>query len=178
MQSKALEILVGFFFCVGVSAIFILTFRVASLNVGGANAYHVTAAFENIGGLKQGAVVTMAGVHIGRVQQVVMNKQNFEAEVTMAISNEFNNLPKDSNAKILTAGVLGEQYIGLEPGGDADSLKDGDKIKFTQSAVVLENLIGQFMAQKASEGSKDSGGSNGAGDKPAGAAPAQQGPRK
>jgi phospholipid/cholesterol/gamma-HCH transport system substrate-binding protein len=183
MQSRALEILVGFFFSLGVAAIFVLTFRVASVGgLAGGRGYHVLASFENIGGLKPGAQVTLAGVRIGRVQNIQINKDNFEADVTMAIGTDFDNIPKDSNAKILTAGVLGEQYIGLEPGGDPDSLKEGDKIKFTQSAVVLENLIGQFMAQKASEGSKDSGGGkdsggNGnGGDKPG--APATQGPRK
>jgi len=164
MQSKALELLVGFFFLVGVSAVFILTFRVASLSGPSASkAYHVTATFENIGGLKKGGAVTLAGVRIGRVKGVVIDPQSFEAKVTLDIDNEFNNIPKDSNAKILTAGLLGEQYIGLEPGGDEQSLKDGDQIKFTQSALVLENLIGQFVVSMSQnkdakkESAKDTG---------------------
>ena len=152
MPSKALEVLVGFFFCLGVAAVFILTFRVASLSsVGSGKAYHVTAVFENIGGLKRGGPVTVAGVRVGRVRDITVDRNSFEAKVTLELSNQFDNIPKDSNAKILTAGLLGEQYVGLEPGGDDQSLKDGDTIKFTQSALVLENLIGQFvvsMSQK------------------------------
>lgn len=160
MQSKALEILVGFFFALGVGAIFILTFRVASLNsVGAGESYRVTAAFENIGGLKYGAAVTLAGVRIGRVREIVIDPATFEAKVTLEISNEYSNIPKDTGANIFTAGLLGEQYIGLAPGGDEETLADGDEIMFTQSALVLENLIGQFLVSKASEsggGSADS----------------------
>ena len=152
MQSKALEILVGFFFTLGVAAIFILTFRVASLNSGGAeDSYSVSASFENIGGLRSGAAVTMAGVRIGRVRDIVIDRDSFEARVSMDIGNQFNNIPKDSNAQILTAGLLGEQYVGLSPGGDPEALTAGDVLKFTQSALVLENLIGQFLVSKASE---------------------------
>jgi phospholipid/cholesterol/gamma-HCH transport system substrate-binding protein len=138
--------LVGLFFCLGVGAIFILTFRVASLaSVGPGKAYHLTATFENIGGLKRGAAVTMAGVRIGRVRDITIDRDNFEAKVTLEMSHDYDNIPVDSNAKILTAGLLGEQYIGLEPGGDEKSLKDGDTLKFTQSAFVLENIIGQVL---------------------------------
>lgn len=152
MQSKALEILVGFFFTLGVAAIFILTFRVASLNSGGAeDSYSVSASFENIGGLRSGAAVTMAGVRIGRVRDIVIDRDTFEARVSMDIGNQFNNIPQDSNAQILTAGLLGEQYIGLSPGGDPEVLANGGVLKFTQSALVLENLIGQFLVSKASE---------------------------
>ena len=154
MQSKALEILVGFFFTLGVAAIFILTFRVASLNTGNANdSYRVSAAFQNIGGLRQGAQVTLAGVRIGRVHDIVIDRDTFEARVTMDIGKQFDNIPKDSNAQILTAGLLGEQYVGLSPGGDPEALKTGDVLKFTQSALVLENLIGQFLVSKASDSS-------------------------
>ncbi len=146
MQSRAMEILVGFFFCLGVGAIFILTFRVASLaSVGPGKAYHLSATFENIGGLKRGAAVTVAGVRVGRVRAITVDRDNFEAKVELEMNNQFDNIPADSNAKILTAGLLGEQYIGLEPGGDDKSLKDGDTIKFTQSAFVLENIIGQVL---------------------------------
>jgi phospholipid/cholesterol/gamma-HCH transport system substrate-binding protein len=157
MQSKALELLVGLFFTLGVAAVFILTFRVASLGGAGEGAsFEVTAEFDNIGGLKPGAAVTMAGVRIGRVRSIVIEPSTYEARVTMRIENEFTNLPKDSSASIFTAGLLGEQYIGLSPGGEEASLQDGDTIKFTQSALVLENLIGQFVAGMAS-GDKESG---------------------
>ena len=151
MHTKALELLVGLFFTLGVAAVFILTFRVASLDAGSASdSFSVTADFENIGGLKRGAAVTMAGVRIGRVRDIVIDPTTFEAIVTMRIENSYTNIPKDSSASIFTAGLLGEQYIGLSPGGEDAALADGDKLKFTQSALVLENLIGQFMANMAS----------------------------
>jgi phospholipid/cholesterol/gamma-HCH transport system substrate-binding protein len=152
MQTKALELLVGFFFTLGVTAVFILTFKVASLDAGSANdSFAVTADFENIGGLKRGAQVTLAGVRIGRVRTIEIDPTTFEAVVTMRIEKNFNNIPKDSSASIFTAGLLGEQYIGLVPGGEDAVLAEGDKLKFTQSALVLENLIGQFVAAMASE---------------------------
>ncbi len=154
MQSRALEMLVGFFVCLGVAAVFVLTFRAASIdNVDGGKVYRVTASFENIGGLKAGAAVTMAGVKIGRVREIKINSDTFQADVGIDLSEKYNNIPEDSNAKILTAGLLGEQYVGFEPGGADESLKDGARIKLTQSALVLENLIGQFMANQA--GPKD-----------------------
>ncbi len=159
MQTKALELLVGLFFTLGVAAVFILTFRVASLDAGSASdSYAVTADFENIGGLKPGSAVTMAGVRIGRVRSIEVDATTFEARVTMRIGNDFANIPKDSSASIFTAGLLGEQYIGLTPGGEDATLVEGDKIKFTQSALVLENLIGQFVAGMAS-GEKESSNS-------------------
>lgn len=157
MKSRSLEILVGFFFALGVAAVFVLTFRVAGLeNVGGGPSYEVTATFDNIGGLRPGAPVTMAGVKIGRVRSITIDNTTFEARVTLDISKQYDNLPKDSNAKILTAGLLGEQYVGLEPGGALDSLADGDTITFTQSALVLENLIGQVLTSMSQRGSNDS----------------------
>jgi len=158
MQSKALELLVGAFFMLGVAAVFILTFRVASVSgVGDGAGYEVTAEFENIGGLKPGAAVTLAGVRIGRVRDIVIDRNTFEARVTMRIGSTFDNIPEDSGASILTAGLLGEQYIGLSPGGAEETLANGSNLKFTQSALVLENLIGQFVANMASgSASKDS----------------------
>jgi phospholipid/cholesterol/gamma-HCH transport system substrate-binding protein len=151
MQSRALEILVGFFVCLGVAAVFVLTFRVASLEtVGAGESYRVTAMFENIGGLKPGSAVTLSGVKIGRVQNIVIDPDSFEAAVTLQIADTYNTLPEDSSAKILTAGLLGEQYVGLEAGGAEETLKEGSRIKFTQSALVLENLIGQFLTNMAS----------------------------
>lgn len=157
MQSRALEMLVGFFVCLGVAAVFIMTFRVASLDtVGGESAtYRVTGAFENIGGLKRGSAVTMAGVKVGRVKEIAIDPNTFEANVTLELSNTYNNIPEDSNAKILTAGLLGEQYVGLEPGGADAVLKEGSKLKLTQSALVLENLIGQFVSSQNSDKKDD-----------------------
>lgn len=152
-NSRQLEVLVGLFVCLGVAAAFILTFRVSNLtgNSGGSGSFQVTANFQNIGGLKPGASITMAGVRVGRVSAINFDPDRFEAVVTMDLSNKFNTIPLDSNASILTAGLLGEQYIGIEPGGDIEPLKDGSKIEFTQSALVLEKVIGQFLFSKASE---------------------------
>lgn len=156
MQSRALEILVGFFFALGVAAIFVLTFRVAGLQGGGQGpTYEVQAFFDNIGGLKPGAKVSMAGVSIGRVRNIAIDRDTFEARVTLDLSQKYDNIPDDSNAKILTAGLLGEQYIGIEPGGSLDSLQEGSQITFTQSALVLENLIGQFLTSMTQKGSGD-----------------------
>lgn len=186
MKSRSMEMLVGLFFCLGVGAIFILTFRVASLaSVGPGKAYHVSATFENIGGLKRGAAVTIAGVRIGRVRMITVDPSSFEAKVTLELNNQYDNIPADSNAKILTAGLLGEQYIGLEPGGDDKSLKDGDTIKFTQSAFVLENIIGQVLVsmtnKKGSDTSNappapDQGGTSPPAQTPAPLSPAPQAP--
>jgi phospholipid/cholesterol/gamma-HCH transport system substrate-binding protein len=156
MQSRALEILVGFFVCLGVAAVFVLTFRVASLDtIGKGKSFAVSANFENIGGLKPGAAVTMAGVKVGRVRDIVIDPDTFEARVGIDIAADYNTIPEDSDAKILTAGLLGEQYIGLSPGGSDESLKDGSKIRFTQSAFVLENIIGQFLTNMATKPAED-----------------------
>ena len=155
MQSKALELLVGLFFTLGVAAVFILTFRVASVSGGSSNGFEVTADFENIGGLRPGAAVTLAGVRIGRVGDIVIDRNTFEATVALRIDKAYDNIPKDSSASILTAGLLGEQYIGLSPGGADETLVEGDTLKFTQSALVLENLIGQFVASMSSDKSGD-----------------------
>jgi phospholipid/cholesterol/gamma-HCH transport system substrate-binding protein len=156
MQSRALEVLVGFFVCLGVAAIFGLTFRVASLNkVGGEHgSYEVSAKFDTIGSLAPGSSVKLAGVKIGRVKHIGIDPTTFQAVVTLEIGGDYANVPDDSVAKILTAGLLGEQYVGIEPGGEDQPLKNGDEIKFTQSAFVLENMIGQFLTSMAQ---KDNG---------------------
>lgn len=148
MQSRSLEMLVGFFVCLGVAAVLVLTLRVASLkDVGGKEgSYFVTASFENIGKLSAGNAVKIAGVTIGRVNGIAVDPTTFEAIVTLEISKNYPSIPKDSAAKILTSGLLGEQYIGLDPGGDERSLKGGDRIVLTQSALVLEHIVGQFVA--------------------------------
>ncbi|TAM09781.1 MAG: outer membrane lipid asymmetry maintenance protein MlaD [Nevskiaceae bacterium] len=158
MQSRALEILVGFFVCLGVAAIFVLTFRVASTdNIGGGGGYTLTADFSNIGSLSPGASVKLAGVRIGSVTGISIDPKTFQAVVAMRISDQHRDIPDDSAAKILTAGLLGEQYVGLEPGGSLDALKDGGRIQFTQSAFVLENVIGQFLTGMVQKGSQSSG---------------------
>ncbi|MDN5872891.1 MAG: outer membrane lipid asymmetry maintenance protein MlaD [Sinobacteraceae bacterium] len=146
MQSRALEVLVGFFVCLGVAAIFVLTFRVASNdNVGSGGSYTVSADFSNIGSLSPGASVKMSGVRIGNVASIAIDRKTFQAVVSMNINQHYNDIPKDSAAKILTAGLLGEQYVGIDPGGSLDSLQQGGHIQFTQSAFILENVIGQFL---------------------------------
>jgi len=155
MQSRALEILVGFFVCLGVAAVFVLTFRVASLDtIGKGETYRVSGMFQNIGGLKVGAAVSMAGVKIGRVREISIDPTSFQARVSLDIDKRYDKIPEDSSAKILTSGLLGEQYIGLEPGGMDDYLQDGSELTLTQSALVLENLIGQFLAGSSSEDDK------------------------
>jgi phospholipid/cholesterol/gamma-HCH transport system substrate-binding protein len=119
-----------------------------------AETYQVRANFDNIGGLKKRAPVKSAGVVVGRVEEISFDIETYEATVAMSIDKRYE-FPKDTSAKILTAGLLGEQYIGLAAGGDTVKLKGGDKIKITQSAVVLENLISQFLFSKAADGNKD-----------------------
>ncbi len=147
MQSRALEILVGFFVVLGVAAVMLLTLRVASLqDVGGKNGvYHVKMHFENVGKLSAGSAVRIAGVKVGRVASITVDPVNFEALVQLEIAKDYATIPTDTSAAILTAGLLGEQYIGLEPGGDEKFLNDGSEIHLTQSALVIEKLIGQLV---------------------------------
>jgi phospholipid/cholesterol/gamma-HCH transport system substrate-binding protein len=140
------------FVVAGALALFFLATRVANSNsFSFSDTYAVTTQFDNIGGLKPRAAVKSAGVVVGRVGEIKFDDKHFQAVVTLNLDSRYK-FPKDSSAKILTAGLLGEQYIGLEPGGDTVNLAAGDKIKMTQSAVVLENLIGQFLYSKAAEG--------------------------
>jgi phospholipid/cholesterol/gamma-HCH transport system substrate-binding protein len=152
-QSRMLEVIVGLFVILGVMAVFFLSMRVSNLAGRGDTGagYMVHAQFDNIGGLKVGAPVTLAGVRIGRVTDIRIDPKNFEADVAMNIARSYGNLPDDSDASILTAGLLGEQYVGVSPGGSEQVLKEGSMIKFTQSALVLENIIGQFLVNKAQE---------------------------
>lgn len=146
MQNSMKEFWVGLFVLLGFAAIAALSLRVG--NLGSSNAgegYTITAKFENIGGLTSKAPVRMSGVTIGRVLSIVIDPEDYRAQVSMQISAEHDNLPIDTSAAILTAGLLGSQYVGLEPGGDDDYLEEGDEVEFTQSAMVLEKLIGQFF---------------------------------
>lgn len=153
MQRKSIDLWVGLFVLLGAFALFFLAMRVGNLSTFSFDqTYTVTARFDNIGGLKPRAPVKSAGVVVGRVADVRFDDQSFLAVVTLTLESGYQ-FPKDTSAKILTAGLLGEQYIGLEAGGDTEILAAGDRIKMTQSAIVLENLISQFLFSKAAEGS-------------------------
>jgi phospholipid/cholesterol/gamma-HCH transport system substrate-binding protein len=156
MNKRNLEIFVGLFVLLGAAALLFLALKAANLTsfASGGDTYTVQARFDNIGGLKARAPVRSAGVYVGRVTGVTLDSQTFQGLVTMEISRGIQ-FPRDSTAKILTAGLLGDQYIGIEPGGDEEELKAGDTLSRTQSAVVLENLIGQFLFNRAADGSGD-----------------------
>lgn len=149
MGKKSIEVMVGFFVLLGMLGLVFLAMQAANLGqVGGGDTYKVMARFDNIGGLKVRAPVRSAGVTVGRVTRIALDGKTFQGVVTMELEREFQ-FPKDSAAKILTTGLLGDQYVGMEPGGDDKNLAPGDTVAQTQSAVVLENLIGQFMTSKA-----------------------------
>lgn len=155
MQRKSLDLWVGLFVLLGAIALFFLAMKagnMSSLSFG--KTYTVITQFDNIGGLKPRAPVKSAGVVVGRVANIQFDDKSFRAAVALDIEEQYK-FPKDSSAKILTSGLLGEQYIGLEPGGDMDNLAAGDKITMTQSAMVLENLISQFLFSKAAEGKEE-----------------------
>jgi len=152
MDRKLTDLWVGLFVIAGFAAILILALKAGNLlSFNFSETYQVLAKFDNIGGLKVRAPVKSAGVVVGRVAKVGFDDQTYEAVVTLAMDQRYT-FPKDTSAKILTSGLLGEQYIGLEPGGDSAKLGEGGKIKATQSAIVLENLISQFLFSKAAEG--------------------------
>jgi phospholipid/cholesterol/gamma-HCH transport system substrate-binding protein len=151
MERTTIDLWVGIFVALGVAALLGLAMKVGNLttsNIG--KTYMVNAAFENIGGLKPRAPVKSAGVVVGRVGDIKFDAKTFEAIVSLNIDESYQ-FPTDTFANIYTAGLLGEQYIGLEAGGELESLKEGDKITYTQDAVVLEKMISQFLYNKASE---------------------------
>jgi phospholipid/cholesterol/gamma-HCH transport system substrate-binding protein len=154
LRRKTIDIWVGVFMIVGLAAIAFLALKVAAANsfTSGAT-YQVKAKFDNIGGLKVRAPVKSAGVVVGRISAIVFDNEAFAAEVTMSLERRYQ-FPRDSSAKILTSGLLGEQYLALSAGGDSAVLADGDTLKITQSAIVLENLISQFLYSKAAEGNE------------------------
>ncbi len=148
---KKLELAVGVFVALGLAAFFMLAMKVSNIaELGEDKGYKVTARFENIGGLKVRAPVTLGGVRIGRVAGIDLDPQSYEAVVTLSIDPKYDRLPIDSSASILTSGLLGEQYIGLEPAGMDDYLKNGGALKLTQSALVLEKLIGRMLTNATS----------------------------
>ncbi len=146
MNTRKTEILVGLFIAAGLAALFMLAMKVSNLNIYNNDAgYEIIANFENVSGLKVKSPVSMAGVRIGRVSDISFDGERFEAIVKIRIESQYNTLPKDTSASIYTAGLLGEKYIGLEAGGDEESLQDKDKLKLTQSSLVLEKLISRFV---------------------------------
>lgn len=158
VNRHTIEIWVGLFVAAGMAALFMLAMKVSNISAfADDEGYMVTARFENIGGLKIRSPVSMAGVRVGRVADISFDAKTYEAVVSMRIASQYATLPKDSSASIFTAGVLGENYVGLEAGARDEYLKEGDEIKITQSAVVLENLIGQFLFNKAQEGKSGDG---------------------
>ncbi len=157
MKKSAIDIWVGLFVTVGMLAMLFLALKVGNMSaVSFAPTYTVSARFDNIGGLKPRAPVKSAGVVVGRISTIQFDDTTYQATVTMTIEKAYQ-FPKDSSAKILTSGLLGEQYIGLEAGGDEQMLVDGGKITQTQSAIVLENLISQFLYNKAADTGQDKG---------------------
>jgi phospholipid/cholesterol/gamma-HCH transport system substrate-binding protein len=151
MQRSKNDLWVGLFVLLGAAAILFLALKSANLlSLNFQSSYAVTARFDNIGGLKRQAAVKSSGVVVGRVESVTFDDKTFQATVTMAMESRYK-FPKDSSLKILTSGLLGEQYIGIEAGSEAENLANGDRIQSTQSAVVLENLISQFLYNKAAD---------------------------
>ena len=152
MQKSRHDVWVGLFVLIGGAAVLFLALKAGNLlSLNFDETYPVAATFDNIGGLKSRAAVKSAGVVVGRVESISFDDKTFQAKVAMQLQKKFA-FPKDSSAKILTAGLLGEQYIGMEPGASEKSLVAGDVITQTQSAVVLENLISQFLFNKAADG--------------------------
>ena len=160
MQQSKNDVWVGLFVMLGAAALVFLALQSANLlTLNFQSGYRITARFDNIGSLKPQAAVRSAGVVVGRVESITFDDKTYQARVTLAMENRYA-FPKDSSLKILTSGLLGEQYIGIEAGADEKNLVAGDMVTATQSAVVLENLIGQFLYNKAEDGGKPAGAGN------------------
>jgi phospholipid/cholesterol/gamma-HCH transport system substrate-binding protein len=152
MNRSTIDLWVGIFVVAGIGALLFLALKVGNLaTFSSSQSYQVQAKFANIGGLKVRAPVKSAGVVVGRIADIRFDNDSFEALVSMNIDQQYA-FPRDTTAKILTSGILGEQYVGLEAGGDSKMLEAGSTLRLTQSAVVLENLISQFLFNKAAEG--------------------------
>ena len=145
-STRRIEILVGALFVLGLLALLALAMNVSNLSsLTSDKGYSVSAQFDNIGGLRQRAKVTMSGVTIGRVTDISYDKKSFQAKISMKINSQYNYLPEDTQASIYTAGLLGEQYISLEPGAEDNVLAEGSHLELTQSAIVLEEIIGKVL---------------------------------
>jgi phospholipid/cholesterol/gamma-HCH transport system substrate-binding protein len=153
-QTRTVELGAGLFVLLGVAALFFLTTQTTNLGAYTTEGYELVGRFDNVGGLKVRAPVTVAGVTVGRVTAIDVDPEQLRAVVHMKIDPEFDKLPDDSDASILTAGLIGGQYIGISPGGSDKYLADGDELQFTQSALVLEDLIGKFLV-RAGQGNQE-----------------------
>ena len=149
---KSIEVSVGIFVGIGMAALFMLAMQASNLSsISSDGSYQIMARFDNIGGLKVRSAVKVSGVKVGQVAEIDYDTETFEAVVTMQIDEKYDRFPRDTIASIFTSGLLGEQYIGLEPGGDENLLANQSEIRHTQSAIVLEQIISQFLFSKAQE---------------------------
>jgi len=152
MNTRKAEISVGLFLIAGIAALVMLAIKVSNISEASiSETYQLTAKFDDIGGLKVRSPIRMGGVLIGRISNISLDKKYLTPVVTLSIFNQYNNLPTEISASILTAGLLGEQYLALSPGGDEEILEDGDEIEDTQSALIIEELIGQFLFNDSSD---------------------------
>ena len=151
MTTRFMEIAVGLFVVIGGAALFMLAMNVSNFGTSSSKeGYYLTAYFENIGGLKVRSAITVSGVRVGQVSGIVFDPERLQAKVTLRVDQKHDYFTSDTAASIYTAGLLGEQYIALEPGAEDDTLSDGDEIEFTQSAVVLEEIISKFISNAGS----------------------------
>jgi len=152
-NARSMELAVGAFVAAGLAALFVLAMQVSNITAfQQSEGYTVEAYFQNVGGLRERAPVRMGGVQIGRVSAITLDAQRFEARVALTIDQRYDDLPSDTAASIRTSGLLGEQYVSLEPGGMPDALAEGDEITLTRSALVLEDIVGQFLYNQSAEG--------------------------
>jgi phospholipid/cholesterol/gamma-HCH transport system substrate-binding protein len=155
MNTRTVEIGVGVFVALGVAALFMLAMQASNLStMSSGDGYIITAGFENVGGLKERSAVTVSGVRVGRVEAIEYDHESFEAVVSLRIDAQHDSFPVDTSASIYTSGLLGEQYVALEPGGALENLVAGDRLQLTQSALVMEQVIGQFLYSTAAEKSE------------------------
>ena len=155
MNTRKIEILVGLFVAAAIVAFFMLAMNVSNMSsYTGDKGYKIKAHFDNIGGLKIRSPVSASGVTVGRVTAIEYSSESYEAIVSMKIESQYDKFPLDTAASVLTSGLLGEQYVGLDPGAEEDYLKQGDLIELTQSAIVLEQIIGQFLYSQSDKNEK------------------------
>ena len=152
MNTRTIEVAVGLFVAAGIAALFMLAMKVSNLaTYGGGQGYVVTATFDNIGGLRVRSPVSASGVRVGQVTAIEYDSEGYQARVSMSIDPQYDKFPTDTGASIMTSGLLGEQYVGLQPGAEEDFLGAGSEIELTQSALVLEQIIGQFLYSMADD---------------------------